>query len=292
MPPRKTATASSEGFVSPLEDPEAVTKALSAAINDMPAPVPPPDTLVHLPGGLLLGSETLSTAEVRELTGEHEEILARAAQAVPGNVFHFMNALLECGTVRIGTEEPGSTRKLLKNLLVGDRDALIIGIRKATYGDDIEIEKWVCPNCGESSDLVVPLADIPVRELGSIRENQVFTLPLRKGRTAEVRLATGADQLAVFEERKLSIAERDTLLLSRCLLSITDPDDTKHTTAGFALTYARGLSVPDRHAILRELNDRQPGPRISDMTIKHDTCGEEVDLMLGIVDLFRDISLA
>jgi hypothetical protein len=284
-------TVADEGFVSPLEDPAATSKAIAAALASTADPVlePPPDTVVTLPGGLAIGSTVIRTAEVRELTGEHEEIIAKATQSRNGNIFHFMNVLLECGTMRIGTEDPADTKKLLKNMLVGDRDALILGIRRATYGDSIELERWTCPGCGEASDLTVPLDDIPVQELEG---SGTFTVELRKGRSAELRLTTGADQLTIFEDAKLSDAERNTLWLSRCIVSLTDADETKHTTAGFALGYARSLSIPDRHTILRELTDRQPGPRMSDMRITHEICGKEVDLLLGIADLFRDITMA
>lgn len=292
-PTIEEALAGDSGFISATEDPEGVARAVQKALqenNPLPDPVPPPDTHVNLPGGIRRGDEVITTAEVRELTGEHEEVLARAAQAKPGNLFHFMNVLLECGTVRFGTEDPGQTRKLLKNALVGDRDAIILGIRRATYGDQIEVERWQCPECGEHSDLVIPLDEIPVHELEG--DTDMLEVPLRRGRTAQVRLASGADQLAVFENTKLLTAERDTILLSRCLVSITDPNGTKHTTAGFASSYARGLSAMDRHTILRELREKAPGPRFNEMKIEHVTCGKEAELPLGMADLFPDIILA
>lgn len=281
-----------DGFVSAAEDPEGVARLVQKAMeqsNPLPDPVPPPDTSVTLPGGLQRGDEVITTAEVQELNGEHEEILARAAQAKPGNLFHFMNTILECGVVRFGTEDPKQTKKLLKNALVGDRDALIMGIRRATYGDNIALERWECPSCGEESDLDIPLEDIPVRELEG---DLTLEVPLRKGRVATVRLATGADQLATFENARLLMAERDTILLSRCLAAITDPDGTVHTTAGFATSYARGLSASDRHVILKALRDQAPGPRFDELEITHDTCGKEVKLLIGMADLFPDLVLA
>src|ERR1700691_74906 len=185
-----------------LEDPEGTNRVIQKALaeaNPMPEADPPSPTLVSLPGGLLAkDGEIISTAEVRELTGEDEEDLARAAQAKPGNIFHYMNTLLECGVKRFGTEDPRRTKTLLKNALVGDRDALIMGIRRATYGEDVDIEQWTCPSCGQKSDLTIPLEDVPVKEI--TREQLApFTVDLRNGRSAEVRLATGADQLSIFE---------------------------------------------------------------------------------------------
>ena len=270
---------------------EAINAALAESV-EMPAAEPPPDTLVTLPGGLVRGDRVITQVEVRELTGEHEEALARASQAQPTNLLHFVNVLLECGTVRFSTEDTTRTGQYLKDALVGDRDAILLGIRRATYGDEVEIPNWVCPECGNMTDLTVPITDIPVRELEHPAKDIMFDVPLRRGRTAEVRLANGADQQAVFENLKLSTAERDTVLLAHCLLAIRDKDGTRHITTGLANSIARSLSLPDRHAILRQLAEAQPGPQLSDMKLTHQDCGKEVDLSIGLSDLFRDLSLA
>ena len=98
-----------------------------------PDPEIPPNDLVDLPGGIIR-ADVIRTAVVRELTGKDEEALARASQSL--NPFHFVNTLLECGVVRFGQEDESETRQLLKEALIGDRDALILGIRRATYGDN------------------------------------------------------------------------------------------------------------------------------------------------------------
>ncbi len=281
-------------FVNPAEDPTALAKASSALAGTVkdPEPEAPPDTLVRLPGGLVRGTLVIRAAEVRELTGEHEEALARAARAQPGSVVHFLNTLLECGTVRFGTEDPAQTSSLLKDTLVGDRDALLIGIRRATYGDDIELEGWKCPECGGEADLTIPLTDIPVLKLERPAKDATFDVPLRRGRTAEVRLANGADQAAVFVVGEQTVAERDSILLGRCLLAVRDKDGTRHITTGTEGAIARKLSLPDRHAILKELTERQPGPKFNDIKFTHSDCGKEVGLAVGLPDLFRDLNVA
>jgi hypothetical protein len=283
-----------QGFVSPAENPAVlgeITKALTDTVKQ-PEPEMPPDTVVILPGGLARGTSVIRQVEVRELTGEHEEALARASRAQPNSVVHFINTLLECGTVRFGTEDPAKTSDYLRDTLVGDRDAIIMGIRRATYGEDVELEGWQCPECGNSSDLTILLADIPVQGLEHPDKDTVFDVPLRRGRTAEARLANGADQNAVFAAADISGAERDTILLSHCLIAIRDKDGTRHITSGHAGALARNLSLPDRHAVLRQLTKRQPGPKFPDLKFTHQDCGKEVELVLGLADLFRDLSVA
>ena len=286
--------ALNQSFVSAAEHPEVLAKATAAMTGTVkdPEAEPPPDTLVELPGGLVRGANILKVAEVRELTGEHEETLARASRAQPGSIVHFLNTLLECGTVRFGTEDPSQTQAFLRDTLVGDRDALLLGIRRATYGGDIELAGWKCPECKNEADLSIPLEDIPVHKLEHPDKDITFDVPLRKGRTAEVRLANGGDQTAVFAISDQTVAERDSILLGRTLLAIRDKDGTRHTTTGDAGTLARRLSLPDRHAILKELTDRQPGPKFGEMKFTHQDCGKEVGLAIGLPDLFQDLNLA
>ena len=270
------------------EDPLGANAAVAAILEDQAATAPdigfPPDEYVTLPGGLRKGSDVIRHAIVRELTGADEEALAKSSQAA--NPFHFVNTLLERGTVRIGDEDEKETKKFLRELLIGDRDALILGIRRATYGNEIELKDWICPACGDMSDLAVTLHDIPTNEI-EIPED-TFEVPLRKGGKAVVRLAIGEDQLTVYENLKLSQPERDTMLLSRCVLSISGKDGGSRAMAGFS-SLARDLSIPDRKAILTQLVDRQPGPRFSEIKHTHGACGNEVALLIGVGDLFRDI---
>lgn len=262
-----------------------VAKLLADTVPEYPLPEFPPDDLVTLPGGLLRGSRVVNQVTVRELTGEDEETLARSSSSTP---FHFVDVLLECGTVAIGDEPEADSKTLLKDLLIGDRDALILGIRRATYGEDIHLRDWVCPQCGLDADLTLQLEDIPVRELSDPANDSMFDVKLRKGRKARVRLANGHDQAAVLENSKLTQAERDTVLLSRCVLTLTQEDGSEQALAGFGMGIARGMSMPDRRAILREMTERQPGPQFSEIKYLHGACGSEVSLAVTISELFLD----
>jgi len=270
----------------PVESNKEIDSLLKSTVTDYPTPGLPPDDLVVLPGGLVDSGMVVRNVVVRELTGEDEEALARAVRG--GNFFHYIDTLLERGTVAIGNHrEQADVRKQLKSLLVGDRDAVVLGIRRATYGDDIEIKDWICPSCGEESNISMTVEDIPVGEMDDPVTENTFTVKLRRGRSARVRLANGYDQAAVFENLKLSQAERDTLLLSRCVLVLTESDGSERTLAGFP-SVARGMSMPDRKTILKEMYERQPGPRFNDVKHTHGACGKEVNIAVNIDSLFLD----
>jgi hypothetical protein len=269
---------------------EAIQKVLDSVGGDWPSPEGLESDLVTLPGGLKLSDGTLiTTAQVRELTGADEEAIARASISM--NPFHFINTLLERGVVQVGDQPKKKTRELLKRLLVGDRDALIMGIRNATYGDEIEVtnlngDDWICPECETSSQLTIQLEDIPVREHQGAPGEHEFEVELRKGRVAKLSLATGADQLAVFENIKLNLKERDTILLARTLISIKEANGQVNGTAGFAQGVASSMNMVDRAKILKELLSRQPGPQFSDIKFTHDVCNKEVTVAVGIGDMF------
>ena len=285
-----TKTFAPNTRINPLDDPIATNQAIDEVLSNSHSDIPtialiPPD-MYQLPGGLSKNGILIRQVRVRELTGEHEEALARASQAT-ANIFHFINTLLECGTVQIGDEPESDTKKLLKDLVVGDRDAVILFIRQATYGDDIVVPDWECPSCGNKTNLTIPISDITTKEIND-PEGYNFTVSLKNKRKAFVRLANGHDQMSLYDNQKLNQAERDTILLSRCVITLTDADGTEHSLAGMP-SLARKMALPDRRKILKEMAERQPGPRYFDISFKHEDCGEEAMINLGIGDLFLDL---
>lgn len=275
-----------EALASPGKTNADVDAILSGAgVNDAPEVEAPPADLVKLPGGLVQGGKVRKSAVVRELNGSDEEALSRALQS--GSVFHFMDVLIERGTVSVGDLQ--ATPEILKSLLIGDRDELALAIRIATYGDEMSIERWTCPACQKMSDISFSLAeDVERKTLKA--EDGVFEVSLRKGATAKVRLPNGADQDALFEDDDWTTAQRNTILISRCVLSYTDPDGQEFNMAAFP-SMSLNFSIPDRQKIIREISERQPGPRYNEIGFTHQECKNEVVLALGVRDLFRDLIL-
>lgn len=275
-----------------LTDPGAAQAALQSVQAAMQTPMPvaslPPSDMVTLPGGLVHKGDVIRHVVVRELTGEHEDALAKAIRHP--NQYHFVDTLIECGVARVGNLGPEETRAALGSMLVGDRDEIILGIRSVTYGPDVEVFGWVCPACmGKVDKISFSLVDDVERvKLKNPAEDSVFRVDLRNGASAKVHLVTGAVQTALFEMDDLTTPQRNDILLSKCVETYTDRKGGEHFIAGFPST-VRSMSAPDRQAIIRELTQRQPGPRYNDVRFKHEGCGEEVTLALGITDLFRDL---
>lgn len=275
-----------------LENPGAAAAALDSITKmagaDMPVAEIPPDDLVTLPGGYIHKGDVIRNAVVRELNGADEEALAKALQG--GNLYHLLDTLISRGVVQLGSLSPDETQKAIPELLVGDRDELLLGIRRATYGDTVEVFGWSCPECqGVVDKIEFSLTeDIERIKLKNPLEDIEFEVKLNRGAKAKVRLASGAVQLAVWEQNELVGPQRDDIMLSKTVQTYTDRRGQEHVISLWP-SMVREMSAPDRRTIIRELSQRQPGPRYNDVRFTHDGCHKEVALALGITDLFRDL---
>jgi hypothetical protein len=232
----------------------------------------PPDTTVTLPGGLYNPFEgIITTAEVRELTGIDEEAISKIND--PGKS---LLAILERATVKIGNEP--ATKGLLDLLYSGDREMLLLGIRKATFGSQVKVGPGNCPDCGHEQIFELDLnKDVPIKTLEGDRE---FTVDCKVGAVV-ASLPTGSLQKAIVESTNKTSAELDTILLKQCIISINGQDLVDPEAV-------RRLSIQDRRAVIKAITDRNPGPQLGDMKKACQSCGSEVPIPLSLADLFRE----
>lgn len=256
-------------------DPE-LASALTQSALDEPKPTIEalPDTVVELPGGYIDPQGRLhSTAVVRELTGADEERISKVDPVA--NLPLWLNSLLK-NVETIGDVQP--TTEVLSALLIGDREALILGIRRATYGNGISVQV-VCPNCGEEEDVIIEIdKDIPFKRMED-PEQRVFEVKLRDGDIAEVRLATVGVQDEILAAKKKTLAEITTLTLERCVLRINGNPAVHQTVLD--------LGSADRRTLATFLADNQPGPDYRGVKLPCRACGKEFPLTLDLADLFR-----
>lgn len=252
------------------------------------------DEIVPLPGGLVVstpdGPQVIREVQIREMTGADEERLAKAGNSK--NQFHFFNTMLEIMTVRIGDQDSSTFPVLLKNMLIGDRESVIFGIRRLTYGDTFEVTGWSgCPFCDEVSDISFDLFNeevIPVRKLADPLAESEWDVELRKGQVAHCRMLTGEDQqeIAKAVENGVTWPEQNSFILKRAVKHITDAKGKPRLVAA-APSLVVNLSTADRKKILLEVAKRAPGPQYTRITFTHPPCGKEVSLPLGLADLFQ-----
>jgi len=233
-----------------------------------------PDTTVTLAAGLIdpFAGTVSTTAEVRELNGADEEAIAKLSD--PGKA---LLAILERATVSIG-EEP-ATKQLLGSLLAGDREALLLAIRKATFGSEVEVST-VCDKCPELQTFKIDLdKDVEVKKLEDPIRDRRFTVELKAG-LAKVNLPTGDVQTQIINATDKNSAELDTMLLAACVTEIGDQPVLNANRI-------RTLGITDRRLLLDEIAKRNPGPQLSEIKKACGTCGQEVYLPLTLAELFR-----
>jgi hypothetical protein len=236
--------------------------------------VAPSNSTVVLPGGFLAKDGSLiKYGEVRELNGMDEEAVSKA-----GSAGKALAAMLQRGVISIGSNPVDKAD--LDELLSGDRDALLIGIRRVTFGDTVDFE-FPCPHCNTELEVAVDLVkDVPVRELDDPINDRTFTYMSKKHGAIVVGLPTGAAQKKLVENSEKTNSELNTILLASCLKSINGEPSLGASTA---LT----LGMADRDAVINEIIKRNPGPRLGEVKTTCEACGEDIPLPLSLADLFR-----
>lgn len=169
-------------------------------------------TTVTLPGGLVLEADhPLHTAELRPLTGREEDWLVHHP-SVPSATA--ITCLLSSCLLRLDAVTP--TRELVGQLLVGDRDYLILQLRRLTLGDEFRAVV-LCPECHARMDVTFHAEDVPVETRRQTAPHYSCELPSRGGRKRAIRyrLPTGSDQEAVLN---LDPSVAVDALFERCLI--------------------------------------------------------------------------
>jgi hypothetical protein len=115
-------------------------------------------TNIKLPGGLWLDGTCHRDAELHPLTGDDEVFLLETGAALlPAQ--RTTSLLSRCLT-RLGSLKQVTT-DTVRSLTVGDREALLLNLRRMTLGDRLQCV-LTCPNpdCGEKMDLELKVSDL------------------------------------------------------------------------------------------------------------------------------------
>lgn len=236
------------------------------------------NNVVELPGGLLTEIGIVRTVTVKELTGYDEEKLTRSDIKKPIDV---LSKILMLGA---RVNDKPLTEHLMRSLLVGDRNAIILGIRRATFGNDLRMEGVTCPECQEKFDLTIELDEFECKTLDNPIEDRVFEVQLLRSK-AKLRLETHGDIIDMLGASTKTV-DQNTALLANCLIAIDDKpmelmpqNDPKDVV--------RALNMRDRQVLLEELSKRQPGPDLTGVKISCPSCDYEDQIGLDLIGLFR-----
>jgi hypothetical protein len=147
---------------------------------------------------------------VRSLTGGDEEMLLESRSMLPAERD---TALLARCVVSLAGETP--TMGDVSDLCLGDRQALLVGIRRATLGDRIQ-STVSCPGdgCAASLDLDLDAASLVLPPYEN--PQPVYEVSLG-GKRIRYRPVTGKDQEAAARASSLGIRAGVDVLLARCV---------------------------------------------------------------------------
>jgi hypothetical protein len=222
-------------------------------------PENPEQGIFILLGGYVAGDGAVHReVELAPLTGNEEAFLASVpTSACAASV---VTGLLSRCVKRMGSLERINP-SLIRDLLVGDRDYLILRLREMTFGSKVGAILH-CPDsrCGKPTDIAFSLDDLhfdpkPV-------SSRFFTLPLSSDAThqegeprddyqVEFRLPIGADQEAVAPIVGVSETQAINQLLARCVARIGEFTEVDEPLIA-------SLSIATRRRVEAEMERRAP----------------------------------
>lgn len=180
-----------------------------------------------LPGGYVDQAGVVHRlVELIPLSGREEEFLVENHR---GESASLATVILSRCVRRIGHISPVS-EDVAGNLLVADRQYLLLKLREVTFGDQIQAAVFCpWPDCGKKMDINFSIRDIPVRESEDKGPTYKMELSPEAAFTADhgevyrelsFRLPNGGDQAAISPLVCQNEARALTILLERCIQSI------------------------------------------------------------------------
>jgi hypothetical protein len=190
---------------------------------------------VTLPNGYWVDGIHFREAELRMLTGADEEFMAISSQGMLPVAW--TNALLSRCVTRLSGID-AVTPQAAASLTVGDREALVLHLRRLTFGERMQcILTCPQPDCGKLMDLELKVSDllqppnphpVPLYELSVEKDGERYRI--------RFHLPTGADQEAAGRQASIDIRAASDVLLQRCVEDIVSEEDHRRNGSFELLT--------------------------------------------------------
>jgi hypothetical protein len=238
---------------------------------------------VELPGGVLGPTGACHrTVWVRELTGRDEEVLADRGYATGAAQ---VTDLLAQAVVRVDGLDAPVDRALVADMLVGDRDYLVLRLRQLASGDAVhQVVRCPEPACARKVDVEFLISELPVRRLDALAPRYVVPLsrPALAGdaRSAEcvLRLPTGRDHEAVGKLGDANPARANTVLFGRLIERLGHAAPVGEETV-------RDLPLAVRQELADWLRANAPGPDLR-VEVECPHCGGSIAYAFDLASFF------
>ena len=256
------------------------------AIDDLGYEIPV--DLVPLPSrGLVYGTNSTlhgrEGVEIRAMTARDEDILTSRALIKKGTVIsHLLRSCMNDKSINPN------------DLLLADRNALMVALRITGYGADYAVEVS-CPQCNEKEQNEFDLQELPIKWLELTPDapgENLFSmdLPVSKKRI-QFRFLTGRDEEELSrdaEQRKKKLKTSfDNLITSQLARLIVSVDGKQERM--YISKFIANMSVRDSRVLRKYIEDHQPGIDMqSNFTCGN--CGEssEVEVPIGTTFFWPD----
>jgi hypothetical protein len=190
--------------------------------------------------------------EIRSMTAREEDILTSRALIKKGTV---ITELIKSCLV--------DKRIQVQDMLVGDRNALMVALRITGYGAEYRVEAD-CPKCNARSKQEFDLASMPIKrlEIEPVSKGQnvfEFKLPMTK-KMVHFKFLTGRDEeeISTIQERtKKQGAIADNIVTTRLQYSIVSVDSK--TDRSLINTFIRNMPARDSMALRKFIEQHEPG---------------------------------
>lgn len=216
------------------------------------------------------------TVDIKSMTAREEDILTSKALLKKGTV---ITELIKSCLVDKSVDP--------RDMLSGDRNALMVAIRITGYGAEYDAE-LECPECGTKGSRQFDLSRLPIKRLTIepvVQGTNLFAclLPVSR-KMVHFKFITGKDEedmsATAEKQKKLGLAS-DATVTSNLLYSIVSIDgiDDRSKIAGFV----RSMPARDSLTLRNYIKDHEPGIEMRQET-SCPSCDheEEVQMPLGI----------
>ena len=241
--------------------------------------VPLPSRGLFYPEGHPLHKQ--ETVEIRYMTAKEEDILTSQALLKEGlAVDRALQSLMVDKRIKI------------TDLLVGDKNALVIASRITGYGEEYETSV-TCPACGTTGKHIFDLSDLDysdfeekMQEHGvTISERNIFTvsLPFSKAEV-ECRLLTGADENKVFKNSKRNAKKKESSLFTDQLRLIIKSVNGQEGSLAVA-AFVQQMPARDARYLRKVFSEVSPNVDMN-QTFECSTCTYTADMEVPLTSDF------
>lgn len=197
---------------------------------------------IYLPSMGLFYKEVTTHVRVRELTGRDEILLSSPYLSQKGNAIKilFNNVIL-------------NSNLEYEELLICDRDAILLFLRSVTFGDEIEMD-FVCPDCQTESKGKFKISQIEAKEINvPPNNNGEFEFIVPNSLISDNIVQINFSPLRICNSHLV----KDKQLMSRYMTQINSIND--NTDKEYILKYLKSMKIKDSKSLREFMNKVEPG---------------------------------